>query len=246
MKTPATSQNQYQQPVGRPVHSWTGCAHPPRLPMIGQACRVEPIDVATHARDLFEANRKTADGSRFTYLGTEAFEDFEAYAGWLEGMAAKSDPMLHAIIDLKTGKAVGVAAFMRIDCANGVIEVGNINYSEALSQTIAGTEAMYLMMKRAFEGLGYRRYEWKCDDLNAPSRAAAERYGFRYEGTFRNHMVYKGRSRDTAWFSITDDEWPIVKGGFEAWLSSGNFDASGKQRQSLSALREEIATNRAA
>jgi RimJ/RimL family protein N-acetyltransferase len=205
--------------------------------MVGQHVIVSPLDVDRDAQQLFDANSAATDGSRFTYLSTHAFDDFAAYRAWLEGMAANSDPMLHTIIDKSTNKAVGVAAFMRIDKANGVVEIGNINYAPALSKTIGGTEAMFLMMKRAFDELGYRRYEWKCDDQNAPSRAAAARYGFTYEGTFRNHMVYKGRNRNTAWFSITADEWPAVRAGFEAWLSPDNFDENGNQRRRLEDLR---------
>lgn len=227
----------FGKPVGHPVRDWTGCALPPRSDMIGDHVIVRPVDVDRDARALFDANKAAPDGSRFTYLSVDAFDDFADYRAWLSGMADKTDPMLHAIIDKATGKAVGVATYMRIDPANGVMEIGNINYAPALSQTIGGTEAMYLMMKRAFDELGYRRYEWKCDDLNVPSRAAAARYGFTYEGTFRNHMVYKGRNRDTAWFSITIEEWPAIRAAFEAWLAPDNFDANGKQRRRLTDLR---------
>ncbi len=226
----------FGKPVGHPVENWTGCALPPRSDMIGAHVIVSPLDIARDARQLFEANGKASDGSRFTYLPTGPFADFDAYKAWLASMTANDDPMLHTIIDKPTNMAVGVAAFMRMDQNNGVVEIGNINYAPALSKTIGGTEAMYLMMKRAFDELGYRRYEWKCDDQNAPSRAAATRYGFTYEGTFRNHMVYKGRNRDTAWFSITDKEWPEIKAAFEAWLAAENFDAGGLQRASLSTL----------
>jgi RimJ/RimL family protein N-acetyltransferase len=232
--------NTFDQPVGVPVQNWQPCVLPPATAMTGHQCRVEPIDPAKHAADLFDGNRLAPNGERFTYLGTDAFDDVENYRKWLETMRGP-DPMLHAIIDLASGKAVGVAAFMRIDTTHGVIEVGNINYTPALSQTIAGTEAMYLMMKRAFGELGYRRYEWKCDDQNLPSRAAAARYGFVYEGTFRQHMVYKGRNRDTAWFSITDQEWPNVRAAFEAWLNPQNFNADGTQIARLQDLRHTLA-----
>ncbi|NIZ03239.1 GNAT family N-acetyltransferase [Thalassospira lucentensis] len=235
MTTP--HKDEFGNPVGHPVENWHGCETPPRSDMVGDHVIVSPIDVARDARHLFEANKVATDGGRFTYLSTSAFDDFEAYKAWLEGMAAGNDPMLHAIIDKASNKAVGLAAFMRIDTTNGVVEVGNINYALALSQTIGGTEAMYLMMKRAFDELGYRRYEWKCDDQNAPSRAAATRYGFTYEGTFRNAIVYKGRNRDTAWFSIIDTEWPAIRAAFEAWMAPDNFDENGKQRQRLQDLR---------
>ncbi|MBP3127377.1 GNAT family protein [Thalassospira sp. ER-Se-21-Dark] len=227
----------FGKPVGHPVENWTGCAMPPRKDMIGSHVIVSPLDVARDATQLFDANSKVPDGSRFAYLPTGPFADFTAYKAWLDGMNASNDPMLHTIIDKATDMAVGVAAFMRMDANNGVIEIGNINYAPALSKTIGGTEAMYLMMKRAFDELGYRRYEWKCDDQNAPSRAAATRYGFTYEGTFRNHMVYKGRNRDTAWFSVIVEEWPAVKAAFEAWLAPDNFDEAGKQRKRLEDFR---------
>ncbi len=229
--------NQHDQPIGRPVQGWTPRPLPPSTTMTGRFCRVEPLDPATHAADLFEANRTDAAGRNWTYLGADGFTELDAYRAWLDKMCAGSDPLFHAIIDLGTGRAVGVASYLRIDPANGVIEVGHINYSPLLQQKPAATEAMYIMMARAFDELGYRRYEWKCDDRNGPSRAAAKRLGFQYEGTFRQAMVYKDRNRDTAWFSILDGEWPMVKAAFEAWLAPENFDAAGRQKQSLTELR---------
>jgi RimJ/RimL family protein N-acetyltransferase len=154
-------------------------------------------------------------------------------------VAKGDDPLFHTIVDNQTGKAVGVATFMRIDRANGVIEVGNINYSPLLQRTPAATEAMFLMMRRVFDELGYRRYEWKCDSLNAPSRAAALRLGFQFEGIFRQAVVYKGRNRDTAWFSIIDREWPALRGAYEQWLEAANFDTEGRQRRKLTEYVEE-------
>ncbi|MEO1264864.1 MAG: GNAT family protein, partial [Pseudomonadota bacterium] len=147
------------------------------------------------------------------------------------------DPLFHAIVDPATDAAVGWAAFMRIDPANGVIEIGTIHFTELLKRTPAGTEALYLMMRRAFDELGYRRLEWKCDALNQPSRAAALRYGFTFEGIFRQALVYKGRNRDTAWYAILDSEWPAIKAGFEVWLAPENFDGHDQQRASLAACR---------
>jgi len=198
---------------------------------------VEPVDVARHAADLHDANMDDAEGRNWTYLSSEPPGDADAYAAWLAKMSAGGDPMFHAIVDARSGKAVGVAAFLRIDAANGVIEVGHINYSPRLQRTVAATEAMALMMRRVFDELGYRRYEWKCDALNAASRASAERLGFQYEGIFRQALVYKGRNRDTAWFSITDREWPEVKDALDRWLDPSNFDADGRQRRSLRLLR---------
>ena len=233
--------NSFGQPVGFPVPGWTPRPRPPQTAMAGRFCRVEPLDLARHAEQLFAANAEDRDGSNWTYLGIDAPADFAAYRAWLEKMSAGSDPLFHTIVDGATGAAVGVATYMRIDPANGVIEVGNINFSPRLQRRPAATEAMYLMMRRVFDELGYRRYEWKCDSLNAPSRAAALRYGFRYEGIFRQAIVYKNRNRDTAWFSITDEEWPAVKAGFERWLDPGNFDAEGRQRAGLAALRGDPA-----
>jgi RimJ/RimL family protein N-acetyltransferase len=228
--------NTLGQPIGRPIAGWTQRPHPPRTPMVGRYCRVEPLDAARHAADLHAANCDDADGRNWTYLAVDAFADLDAYRAWLDRMSAGNDPLFHAIIEGGSGTAVGVATFMRIDQANGVIEVGNINYSPRMQRTPAATEAMFLMMRRVFDELGYRRYEWKCDSLNAPSRAAAARLGFRFEGIFRQAIVYKGRNRDTAWFSITDREWPAVKAAFERWLDPANFDAAGRQRESLSVL----------
>lgn len=163
--------------------------------------------------------------------------DAAAAQDWIDALAACRDPMFHAVIDLGTGAAAGLAAFMRIDCANGVIEVGHINYGPLLKRTRAGTEAIYLMMRRAFDELGFRRLEWKCDSLNAASRRAAERLGFAFEGVFRNAKVVKGRNRDTAWYAIIDRDWPVIKTTMEAWLDPGNFDARGRQISPLSAFR---------
>jgi len=204
--------------------------------MTGRFCRLEPLDPGRHADDLFAANSLDKDGRNWTYLFQEPFADFESYRAWLEQMAKSDDPLFHTIVDAKAGKAVGVATFMRIDRTHGVIEVGNINYSPLLQRTPAATEAMFLMMRRAFDELGYRRYEWKCDSLNAPSRAAALRLGFQYEGLFRQAGFYKKRNRDTAWFSMIDTEWPALKRAYEQWLAPANFDAGGRQRQKLTDL----------
>ena len=222
------------QSIGTPLPSWTTRPRPPRTPMHGRFCRVEPLNPARHAEELFAANALDRDGRNWTYLLQEPFPDVGSYRAWLTQVAAADDPLFHAIIDLHTGLAVGVATFMRIDPANGVIEVGNINYSPRLQRTPAATEAMFLMLRRVFDELGYRRYEWKCDSLNAPSRAAALRFGFQYEGLFRQAVVYKQRNRDTAWFSIIDREWPRLKGGYEEWLAATNFDPQGRQLRSLS------------
>ena len=203
--------------------------------MTGRYCRVEPLDPERHAAQLHEANMRDASGRAWTYLAVGPFDTFTAYRQWIATVCLGDDPLFHAIIDAATRKPVGVASYMRIDCPNGVIEVGHLAYSPLLQRKPAATEAMYLMMKRVFE-LGYRRYEWKCNSLNAPSRAAAQRLGFSYEGVFRQAAVHKGRNRDTAWFSIIDSEWPSLRAAFERWLAPANFDQDGRQRVSLSSL----------
>jgi RimJ/RimL family protein N-acetyltransferase len=228
--------NEFGQPIGFPLPEWTPRPHPPRTVMMGRYCRVEPLDPARHARELFEANAEDPEGKNWTYLLVEPRKDFESYKRWLEEIAVTNDPVFFAIVDGESGKAAGVASFMRIDRGMGVVEVGHLNFSPRLQRTRAATESMFLMMRRAFEELGYRRYEWKCDSLNEPSRRAAERLGFRFEGIFRQAVVYKGRTRDTAWFSIIDSEWPELKKAFEQWLDPKNFDGQGRQRQRLSEL----------
>src|SRR5262245_38539343 len=203
--------------------------------MAGRYCRVEPLDVARHARDLHDANARDVERRNWTYLPYGPFESLDAYTQWATGAAAKADPFFHAIVDQASSRAVGVASYLRIDPSAGSIEVGYINYSPLLQRRPAATEAMYLMMQRAFT-LGYRRYEWKCDALNAPSRAAAARLGFTFEGVFRQATVYKGRNRDTAWYAIINEEWPTLRDAFDRWLSPDNFDENGKQRGRLSDL----------
>jgi RimJ/RimL family protein N-acetyltransferase len=228
--------NPLGQPIGAPLPGWTARPRPPRAAMEGRYCRVEPIDPGRHAADLHEANLADQESRIWTYLAYGPFATLADYRAWMEQTCRGDDPLFHAILDGRTGRAVGVASYLRIDPPAGVIEVGHINYSPALQGTTAATEAMYLMMRRVFDELGYRRYEWKCDALNAPSRAAAERLGFVFEGIFRQATIYKGRNRDTAWYSIVDGEWPRLRDAFERWLDPANFDAQGRQRQRLSEL----------
>ncbi len=238
---PGERKNEFGQPIGPAIGGWSERARPARTPMEGRYCRLEPADVARHWADLFAAYMKAPDGRDWTYLFVERPDTPEAFRAYLEKAAASNDPLHYTIVELPSAKAVGTAALMRIEPVHGVIEVGSITYSPALKQTRAGTEAMYLMMRRAFDELGYRRYEWKCDSFNAPSHAAAKRYGFQYEGLFRQAVVYKGRNRDTTWFSITDGEWPRVRAAFEGWLDPLNFDAGGKQKRSLTGIRDSLA-----
>jgi RimJ/RimL family protein N-acetyltransferase len=169
----------------------------------------------------------------WTYMSYGPFQAFEDYRGWLESYGTGDDPLFHAVIDLKSSRAAGVASYLNLKPDVGVVEVGHINYSPQLQRTPAATEAMFLMMRRVFDELGYRRYEWKCDALNAASRRAAERLGFVFEGVFRQATIYKGRNRDTAWYSIIDAQWPALKKAIERWLEPGNFDAQGRQRLRL-------------
>lgn len=225
--------NDLGQQIGFPVENWSRRRHPPRLPMAGQYCQLEPLNPAVHAADLYRAYQADTEGRFWTYLPYGPFATYEAYETWLQENCLADDPLFYAIIDSQVGQALGVASYLRIEPASGVIEVGHINYSPQFQRTAAATEAMFLMMRRVFDELGYRRYEWKCDALNAPSRRAALRLGFTFEGVFRQATMYKGRNRDTAWYAITDQEWPALKTAFEAWLNPANFDTQRQQRRRL-------------
>ena len=231
--------NDLGEPIGDPVRDWCAPDPPSRRPMIGRTCRVEVLDPARHAGDLYHANVQDRENRIWTYLPYGPFESQGEYRNWTEEVSGGSDPLFHAIVDVETGKAVGVASYLRINPASGSIEVGHINYSPLLQRTPAATEAMYLMMKRVFEA-GYRRYEWKCDALNAKSRAAAQRLGLSFEGIFRQATVYKGRNRDTAWYAAIDREWPQLKDAFTRWLDPSNFDDKGEQRLRLTELTRPI------
>jgi RimJ/RimL family protein N-acetyltransferase len=227
--------NHLKQPVGNAVNGWKQPPHPARKVLQGRFCRLEPIDPSRHAASLYKANALDVDGRNWTYLPYGPFENFESYRAWLEQACCSNDPQFYAIFDLANGDAVGVVSYLRIDPVNGAIEVGHLNFSPLLQRTPAATEAMYLMMAYAFE-LGYRRYEWKCNALNAPSRAAAQRLGLSFEGVFRQAVVVKGRNRDTAWYAAIDQEWPALKMAFEKWLNPLNFDEQGRQRTALAVL----------
>jgi RimJ/RimL family protein N-acetyltransferase len=203
--------------------------------MQGRLARLEPLDADAHADALFAANAADAEGRMWTYLPYGPFASLPEYRSWIQWAQAREDPQFFAIVERASGRPLGVASYLRIDPAMGVIEVGHLAFSPALQRTATATDAMYLMMRRAFDELGYRRYEWKCDSLNAPSLAAAARLGFSFEGIFRQAVVHKDRNRDTAWLSILDREWPALRAGFEAWLAPENFDAAGRQRRALAA-----------
>jgi RimJ/RimL family protein N-acetyltransferase len=231
--------NHLHQPVGHIVHDWKHARRPVREPMEGRFCRLEPLDPTCHAESLYAANALDVEGKNWTYLPCGPFESLHSYRTWIEQYCCGSDPLFYAIINLAGGRAVGIASYMRITPSSGSIEVGHINYSPLLQHTSAATEAMYLMMARAFD-LGYRRYEWKCNALNTPSRAAAQRLGLSFEGVFRQANIVKGRNRDTAWYAVIDQEWPAIKQAFAQWLNPSNFDEQGKQRARLSVLTAPI------
>ncbi|MEQ1741577.1 MAG: GNAT family protein [Candidatus Nitrotoga sp.] len=231
------------QPTGFSLPDWKPVARPVHKLLIGRFCSLEPLNSVRHAADLYAANALDADGRNWTYLPYGPFDSLLSYCNWLDQFNATSDPLFFAIVSHATGKAVGVASFMRIDPANGSIEVGHLNFSPLMQRTPVATEAMYLMMKEAF-ALGYRRYEWKCNTLNLPSRLAAQRLGFSFEGVFRQAAVTKGHNRDTAWYAAIDKEWPSLNEAFQTWLSPENFDYAGEQRVALSSLTASILVSR--
>lgn len=235
--------NALGQPVGRPVPDWRIPPRPPREPMAGRYCRLEPVLADRHAADLYAANAQDADGRMWTYLPYGPFPSPDAYRAWLESVSASVDPLFFAIVELASGKAAGIASYLRIDPANGAIEVGHLAFSPRLQRTPAATEAMFLMMQWAF-GAGYRRYEWKCNALNAPSRRAALRLGFSFEGVFRQAAIVKGRNRDTAWYAAIDAEWPALERAYRSWLAPDNFETGGRQRRSLASLTEPVVQRR--
>jgi RimJ/RimL family protein N-acetyltransferase len=235
--------NHLGQCIGFSMPDWVPPPLPPREPMEGRWCWLEPLDPDRHAAALFEADAADADGRSWTYLAYGPFRTLSDYRGWMDATCLGHDPLFFAIIAAADGKAAGVASYLRITPAAGSIEVGHIHYSPRLQRSPAATEAMYLLMKRAFE-LGYRRYEWKCHALNAASRAAAQRLGLSFEGVFRQAAVHKGRNRDTAWYAAIDQEWPLLREAFLAWLDPGNFDGEGRQRVRLSDLTRPILKRR--
>ena len=223
-------------PVGPAVHE-TSALRPERgVSLEGQQVRLVPMEPEAHADALFANSHGDGREALWLYLFPPPFADVAAFRAYLDKAAASDDPFMYAILDSGSGEAVGHATYMRIEPGHRVIEVGNILYTPKLQRSPGATEAMYLMARHAFEGLGYERYEWKCNALNAPSRRAALRYGFAFEGLFRRHMIVKGRSRDTAWFSMIASEWPARRAAFERWLDPSNFDEAGRQRLSLAAF----------
>ncbi len=236
-RSDAAELDELGQPIGRAVDGWSTRELPGDEVLEGRHCRVEPLDPARHLEDLWAAVSLDTTGGMFTYLPYGPFGTLASYRSWMESTCLGADPLFRAIVAGAPARAVGVASFLRPHPEVGVIEVGHLQYSPVLQRTTAATEAMYLMMRRVFTELGYRRYEWKCDSLNAPSRRAADRLGFRFEGIFRQATMYKGRNRDTAWYAIVDSEWPALDRAFRAWLDETNFTADGTQRRALESFR---------
>ena len=225
--------NEYGQIIGESVVGHTSGKLPAIDFLEGRYARIEALSVEKHAEDLLAVYGPDTPREMWTYLFQEPVADMEELVNLLNQMLARKDRFFYAILDRETGKALGTFSLMRIDQANRTIEVGAVTFSPALKQTRMGTEAHYLLARYVFEELNYRRYEWKCDALNLPSRKAAERLGFVYEGTFRQAVIYKGRTRDTDWLSMIDKDWPQVKARLEAWLHPKNFDKNGQQIKSL-------------
>jgi len=212
---------------------WNGVPHPERIVLEGRYARLEPVDPARHGADLLASAQRPGAQDRFRYLFEEPPADLAALTPWLERAATSTDPLFFAVIDRSTDRAEGRQSLMRIDVTHGVIEIGHILWGPTIARTRVVTEALYLFAHYAFDTLGYRRFEWKCHNLNAPSKRAALRFGYTFEGVFRQHMVAKGRNRDTAWFAMIDADWPRLKAGYEAWLRPENFDADGQQKTKL-------------
>jgi RimJ/RimL family protein N-acetyltransferase len=219
------------------VTNWQLCKPPTRTTLAGKYCRLEPLDPKRHGDELFAASMAPGAAERFRYL-FDGPQDRAAFGGWLTWAAASEDPMFFAVIDSASGRCEGRQTLMRITPEHGVIEVGSILWGPAIARTRVATEALYLFACYVFDALGYRRFEWKCDARNEPSKRAAARFGFIYEGTFRQHMVVKGENRDTAWFAMLDIDWPTIGKLFEQWLDPSNFDPLGRQKTRLEDLRK--------
>ncbi|RAU22274.1 GNAT family N-acetyltransferase [Paramagnetospirillum kuznetsovii] len=230
--------NRFGQPVGVPIPDWTTRPKPGRTTVQGQFCRLEPLDLARHTSQLYNAMVEDREGQTWTYLYYGPFKDEAEFQTWLGVAAASDDPQFYAVVDNVSGTALGMVGYLRIENTGGSISVGHIIFAPCLRRTPAATECMYLMLRRAFDELGYRRCEWRCDALNTSSRNAAQRFGFSLEGVFRQATVNKGRNRDTACFSIIDSEWPHIRDSFQRWLRPDNFDAEGRQRERLSVLNK--------
>ncbi len=219
------------------MRHWTARERPSAPVIEGRFVRLERLDRDRHAEGLFEASATAEAEQKFRWLAEPPPADRESFRAWVGKVAASEDPLFYAVIDKASGKVAGRQTLMRIDAANGVIEIGNIYWGPLMAQKAAATEALFLFARHVFDDLGYRRFEWKCNDDNLPSKKAAARFGFTAEGVFRQHLVVKGLNRDTAWFSIIDKEWPALRRAYEGWLSPENFDAEGRQKRRLEDFR---------
>ena len=223
------------------LKNWTPRPRPERKVLDGRYVRLEPLSAAAHGDGLFEAATAEDADSRFRWLFETTPESRAAFQPWLEKVEASEDPLFFTVIDKASGKIAGRQTLMRIDPTYGVIEIGNILWGSLVARKPAATEAQFLFAQYVFDELGYRRYEWKCNNRNEPSKRAAERFGFTFEGVFRQHMIVKGENRDTAWYSIIDKEWPALRKAYEDWLDPGNFDSDGNQKRRLEDFRKSLA-----
>ncbi|HEY2599044.1 MAG TPA: GNAT family protein [Candidatus Dormibacteraeota bacterium] len=220
--------------------SWSPAGVPGRSAIDGELVRLEVVDPERHATSLYASSHVPGAEELWRHLPYGPFADQAEFTTWLEQRAASADPLFYGVVDWESMRALGMASYLRIKPEHGVIEIGHIWFAPELQRTRKATEAIFLLAKTAFDDLGYRRLEWKCDSQNVPSRRAADRFGFIFEGIFRQHMIVKGRNRDTAWFSMTDSEWPVRKAAFEAWLAAENVDAAGRQRLRLADIRSSL------
>lgn len=223
------------------LSAWTPRERPRRAPLEGRYVRLEPLEAARHGDGLYASSSTPDADTRFLWLGERGPGSRADFQAWLEKAEASADPLYFVVIDKASGRIAGRQTFMRIDTANGVVEIGNILWNPPVARTQAATEALYLFARHAFDDLGYRRFEWKCNNRNGPSKLAALRFGFVFEGIFRQHMIVKGENRDTAWYSMIDREWPVTGKALAAWLDPANFGPDGQQKRRLSDIRREFA-----
>ena len=228
--------NQFGQLIGDPIENWIPRHTPEKIMIEGKYCILQPLIIKQHADKLFEALAVDNQGESWTYLPYGPFDTLHDFKDWLSKTISEEDTLLYAILDAKQQRPIGISGYLRINPQHGVIEIGHIHFSKLLKQTSLATEAIYLMLRLAFDEYGYRRCEWKCNDLNEASRKAAKRFGFIFEGIFRQSYVFKNCNRDTAWFSIIDKEWPALKEKFEKWLHPENFSVDGRQFLKLSEI----------
>jgi RimJ/RimL family protein N-acetyltransferase len=215
------------------LSSWRGVPQPERVTLEGRYARLEPLSSERHSLDLFRSARADGAEERFRYTFDDVPPDLATFQAWLRKVEVSEDPLFSAVVDRRTGTAHGRQALMKIDSANGAVEMGHVMWGPGMARSRISTEALYLAAQYIFDDLGYRRFEWKCNNLNEPSKNAAKRFGFAFEGIFRQHMVVKGQNRDTAWFAMTDADWVLIKSSYAAWLSPSNFDKNGLQRTKL-------------